>query len=258
VKISRFVVLVTILLLFSCLPKKPETSLTPVPAGPVLDALVRHRQSFSSLKAVASLEVSKRGRKRAFDTVGIVIDEEKRLRIEAYSPLGQSLMAFVWNGRDVLLRLPGREKVTRSGPAGLEKLLGKGLGPSDLCAVLSGNLPDTALASSAVLRCGAENDCILELRRGDLIRRVVLSYSPTSSNQEPRIRSQELYRADRLVYDVRYEKTQEIAHYRLPLSIIVENPQENLELTVKYTDVEVNIPLSDESFLLTDEAGAEE
>jgi outer membrane lipoprotein-sorting protein len=257
VKISRLIAPVTILLLFSCFPKKPEIPLTTVPAGPLLNALERHRQSFASLKAVARLEVSKRGRKRALDTVGIVIDGDKRLRMEAYGPLGQSLMAFVWDGRDVLLRLPGKEKVTRSGPAGLEKLFGKGLEPSELCSVLSGNIPDIVLPSSALLLCGVENDCTLELRRGDLIRRVVLYYSSAGSRQEPRIRSQELYRAGKLVYDVRYEKSQEIAHYRLPLSIVIENPDNKLQLTVQYTEAEVNTPISDESFILTDEAGNE-
>ena len=52
-------------------------------------------------------------------------------------------------------------------------------------------------------------------------------------------------------------KHQEIAHYRLPLNIVVENPDQNLQLTVHYTDAEVNTPLSDESFILTDEAGNE-
>jgi hypothetical protein len=257
VKIARFIVPVTILLLFSCLPKKPEIPLVPVPAGPLLHSLERHRQAFASLKAVASLEVSKRGRKRSFDTVGIVIDGDKRLRMEAYGPLGQSLMAIVWDGRDVLLRLPGKEKITKLGATGLEKFFGKGLEPSELCDVLSGNVPDIAIQSSSLLLCSAENDCTLELRRGNLARRVVLTYSPSGLSQEPRIRSQELYRAGRLIYDVRYEKTQEIANYRLPLSMVVENPDENLQLTVHYTDAEVNTPLSDESFTLSGKAGAE-
>lgn len=229
-----------------------------MPAGPMLQALERHRQSFASLKAVARLEVIKRGRKRALDTVGIVIDGDRRLRMEAYGPLGQSLMAFVWDGRDVLLRMPGEEKVTRSGPAGLEKLFGKGLEPSELCVVLSGNIPGTALPSSALLQCGQENDCTLELRHDDFLRRIFLKNPSTGSSQDPRVLSQELYRAGKLVYEVTYERTQEIAHYRLPINIVVENPDKNLQLTVHYTDAEVNTPLSEEAFILTDEAGTKD
>jgi len=253
VKISRLVILGIILLLCSCLPKKPETPLTPVPAGPLLKVLEHRQLSFESLKAVARLEVVKRGRKRTLDSVGIVIDGDKRLRMEAYGPLGQSLMAIVWDGRDVLLRMPGQEKVTRSGPAGLEKLFGKGLEPSELCTVLSGNIPVTASPSSALLLCGQDNDCTLELRHDDIIRRVFLNNPSTGSSQEPRMLSQELYRAGKLVYEARYERTQEISHYRLPLNIVVDTPDKNLQLTVHYTDVEVNTPLSEESFMLTDE-----
>jgi hypothetical protein len=253
VKISKSVILVTILLICSCLPKKPEIPLTSVPAGPLLESLEHHQRSFASLKAVARLEVIKRGRKRALDSVGIVIDGDRRLRMEAYGPLGQSLMAFVWNGRDVLLRMPGEERVTRSGPAGLERLFGKGLEPSELCSVLSGNIPGMASSTSSLLRCGQENDCTLELRHDDLLRRVFLNYSSTGSSQEPRVLSQELYRAGKLVYEIRYERTQEISHYRLPLNIVMDNPDRNLQLTIRYTDVEVNTPLSEESFLLNDE-----
>ena len=252
-KISRLIVLGIMLLLSSCLPKKPETPLTPMPAGPLLEVLERHQQSFVSLKGVARLEVTKRGRKRSLDSVGIVIDGNKRLRMEAYGPLGQSLMAFVWDGQDVLLRMPGQEKVTRSGPAGLEKLFGKGLEPSELCTVLSGNIPGTPSPSSALLLCGPDNDCTLELRHNDLIRRVFLNNPSPGSDQEPRVLSQELYKAGKLIYEVTYERTQEISHYRLPLSIVVENPDKNLQLSVHYTDVEVNTPLSEESFMLSDD-----
>jgi len=255
VKTSRLIVLVVIPFLFSCIPKKPEVPLTAVPAGPLLQALERHRQSFVSLKAVARVEIIKRGRRRTLDTVGIVIDGLKRFRMEAYGPLGQSIMAIVWDGQDVLLRMPGEDKVTRTGPAGLGRLLGKGLEASDLCAVLSGNIPDAAPSSSATLLCGQERDCTLEMRSGDMIRRVLLQYPPTGSDQEPRVLSQELYRAGKLVYDARFERMQEISHYRLPISIVIENPDKKVLLTVQYTDVEVNTPISEESFVLGDESG---
>ncbi len=229
--------------------------MTAVPAGPLLQALERHRQSFVSLKAVARVEIIKRGRRRALDTVGIVIDGQKRFRMEAYGPLGQSIMAIVWDGQDVLLRMPGEDRVTRTGPAGLGRLLGKGLEAPDLCAVLSGNIPDAALSSSATLRCGQESDCTLELRSDDVVRRVLLRYPAAGSDQEPRVLSEELYRAGKLVYDARFERMQEISHYRLPISIVIENPDKKVLLTIQYTDVEVNTPISEESFVLGNESG---
>ena len=151
-----------------------------------------------------------------------------------------------------MTRSPGQ------GPAGLGRLLGKGLEASDLCAVLSGNIPDAAPSSSATLLCGQERDCTLELRSDDVIRRVLLRYPATGSDQEPRVLSQELYRAGKLVYDARFERMQELSHYRLPISIVIENPDKKVLLTVQYTDVEVNTPISEESFVLGDGAGEKE
>src|SRR6185369_12193489 len=112
------------------------------------------------------------------ETVGIVVDGERRLRIEAYGPLGQSLAAVVWDGREILMRRPGEDRVVRPGPKGLERLLGEGLEASEFCAVLSGNIPGTGAAAAARLLCGKDGMCVLELQTDDVMREVRVSTSP--------------------------------------------------------------------------------
>lgn len=250
-KTSRLVALIVVPLLFSCLPKIPEIPMTEVPAGPLLQALEQRRLAFAGLKAIASIEVVKRGRKRTLENVGIVLDAQRRFRIEAYGPLGQSMLALVWDGREVLARLPGNDQVVRQGPSGLERLLGDGLEVQELSAILSGNIPVSVPPSDARLFCGRNNDCMLELSHGDSVRRVGVQYS-FGPGHVPILVSHELYVSGKPVYQARFERTMEIAHYPLPMSIVIENLANKLLLTVVYNDVEVNVPISDEAFLLSD------
>lgn len=252
-KTARFITLIVIPFLFACSPKKPEMPLSAMPAEPVLQALERHRQSFSGLKAVASVEVARGNRRRTLETVGIVIDGERRLRIEAYGPLGQSLSAIVWDGREILMRRPGEDKVVRPGPKGLERLFGQGVKPSDLCAMLSGNIPGTEDAADASLLCGKDGMCVLELRTDDVVRQVRVFTPPEEASREPRVLSYAFFRAGKLMYQAHFDRYAEISHYTLPVKIAIESPDKKLYVAVTYNEAEVNIPLSDEAFTLPDE-----
>jgi outer membrane lipoprotein-sorting protein len=255
VKITLPIFLVLIPLLFACAPKITEIPMAAAPARPLIEALERHRQAFEGLKAVASVEVVKGIRRRSFDTVGVVVDAQRRLRMEAYGPLGQTVMAIVWDGREVLLRMPGEDKVKRPGPAGLERLLGQGVEPSKLCELLSGNVPDTA-GSDATLLCRQDGGCVLELRQGKVLRRARTASSSAGSAQEPQVVSYEFYRAGKLMFEARFDRVEEISRYRLPMRIVIENPERNLRMTIHYTEAEVNTPIGDDAFSLTDEPAA--
>ncbi len=227
--------------------------MTAIPAGPLLQVLKRHRQSFSGLRAVASIKIETRGRKRTFDSVGVVVDGQRRFRIEAFGPLGESVMTVVWNGQELLLRMPNEDKVVHEGSAGLERLLGPGLEAPELCAILAGNIPE-AKTSAALLLCPANGDCILEMRNDDVLRKVLVSSPTNVHDQEPRILSYEQYRSDDLMFRARYDKVEEISHYPLPMQIVIENPEKKLRMTILYSEAEVNTPISDEAFSIMDEA----
>jgi hypothetical protein len=254
VKTAGLVCLVIIPLLFSCFPKKTEIPLPEVPALPLMQALEQRRQMFAGLKAVASVETVRSGRKRSYDTVGIVIEGQQRLRIEAYGPLGQSLVTLVWDGADVLLRLDDG-RVLMPGPAGLERLLGVAMDAGELCAVLTGNLP-AAVSSKEARAFQGDGSTVIELSSGDLLRRWSVLLSDPGPGQSIRITTSELYRSGKLVYRARYEQAETLSRYLMAKVVRVENPGKKVSLTVEYNEMDVNAPLGDDAFKLLDGAEA--
>lgn len=250
-KISRLIVLIALLLLFSCLPKKPEIPGTAVPAGPLVVALEQQRKSFTTLKALASVDVFRRGKKRSFDTVGIVFDARRRLRLEAYGPLGQSIVALVWDGQDVLLRLQG-DGIKKPGQAGIERVLGMSMDAKEFCAILSGTITEIARPQDARAFCAPDGSCVVELYEDDLVRRVRTLF--TSSSPVIRIASQELYRLETLVYRVRYDQTETISQGALPRKLVIENPEKQATLSVEYTEADMNVPVPEDAFTLAENA----
>jgi hypothetical protein len=96
-----------------------------------------------------------------------------------------------------------------------------------------------------------DGGCVVELPAGDLVRRVHVLFSAAPAPLV-RIAAQELYRSDRLLYRARYEWTEETAHGPLPGTIIIENPEKNVMLTVEYAEADVNVPVTDDAFTLDD------
>lgn len=248
-KIVRPLVVIALLLLPACLPKRPDIPGIKVPAGPLVQALEQQRSSFAGLKAVANVEVVRGSRKRTFDTVGIVLDSQRRLRVEAVGPLGQSLVTLVWDGKDVLLRLTD-DRIIRPGLEGIGKILGMGMDPKELCAVLSGRTPESVRLADVQAFCVPDGVCAIEAAEGkDIVRRVYVLSSVTGS-QAVRITAQELYRSDRLVYRARYERIEEASRILLPRTIIIENPEKEVSITISYVETDVNVPVSDDAFTI--------
>jgi len=256
VKTRRIIALIAVVFLFSCLPKKPEIPGTEVPAGPLVQALDQQRQAFTGLKAIASVAVVRRGEKRSFDTVGIVLDAQRRLRVEAFGPLGQSLLTLVWDGNDVLLRMQDDDRIMRPGQAGVERILGMSVEAKDLCAIFSGTITEISRPLDARVFCTQNNACVIELPEGDTVRRIRVLPPSSSPEQMVRIGSQELYRSNTLVYRTRYERMQEVSHVLLPRTIVIENPEKGVTITIEYAEADVNVAVPDDVFTLSDQ-GAE-
>jgi hypothetical protein len=253
VKIRRIIAFIIIPLLFSCLPKKPEIPGTEVPAGPLVQALEQQRQSFIGLKAIASVQVVRQGKKRTFDDVGIVLDAQRRLRVEVFGPLGQSLIALVWDGNDVLLRMQDDDRIMRPGRAGIERLLGMSVEVKDLCAILSGTITEITRPSDARVFCTQNNACVLELSERNTVRLIHVLPPSVSPASWVRIAAQEVYRSNTLVYRTRYERMQEVSHVLLPGTIVIENPEKGVSVTIEYTEADVNMPVADDVFTLSDQ-----
>ena len=247
-KISRFIVLVTIPLLFSCLPKKPGVPGTGVPVGPFLTVLEQQRAAVTTFKAVAGIEVMKSGNRRSADTVGIVFDARRRLLIETFGPLGQSAAALVWDGNEVVVRLPDGG-IKKPGKAGIEKLLGISIDAGELCAVLSGTVSEIVRPQEAQAFCETNGSCVIELFEEGIERRVHLY---TSSSSPVRVTEQQVYRSDTLIYRVRYDWSEPISNGLIPAKVIIENPGKKVVLTVRYSEADLNLPVSDDTFNLVE------
>ena len=198
-----------------------------------------------------------RGKKRFFDTVGVVLDAQRRLRVEAFGPLGQSLVALVWDGREVLLRMQDNDRVTRPGQAGIERLLGMSVEAKDLCAILSGTITEVTRPLDSRAFCTQNNACVIELPEGDTERRIRVLPSSAGPAPSVRITDQEFYRSNTLMYRTRYERMQEVSHIHVPRTIVIENPEKRVMITIEYTETDVNeAAVGDEAFTLPDQ-GAE-
>jgi hypothetical protein len=211
--------------------------------------LEQQRQAVTTLKAIASVRVVRGGSKRSFDTVGIVFDSRRRLRVEAFGPLGQSLVALVWDGKDVFVRLQD-DRIKKPGQAGIERMLGVSIEAKDFCAILSGTVTEIARPQETQAFCTRDGDCVLEFQEGEMVRRV--NVLARASGAEVRIAGQELYRSDTLVYRVRYDQDEISRHGLLPGKVVIENPERQIVLKVEYTEAEVNMPVPDDAFTLTD------
>lgn len=243
-------------LLFACFPRIPEIHLNEVPAGPLLRALDQRRQAFAGLTGMAVVRAERKGRKRTFDNVGIALRAQSGLRMEAFGPLGQSLITLVWDGHEVQLRLPGRDSILTPGQAGLEKLLGVGLEPTELAAALSGNVPE--FDQSAVIKafCAQGGDCVVEVRQADALRRITMAFPASPEERGGSIIESSLYRSGKLVFAARFEQGEEVSKYVMPKNIVFRDPDKKASFTVSYSEVEVNGAIPDRAFSLTDAEGA--
>lgn len=242
-------------LLFSCTPKKIEIPMMEVPSGQLVQALTDRAHSFQSLRALASITVARKGRKRSFESVAVLVAGRDRFKLEAYSPLGQTIATVLWGGGDVFVEMNGEQRQLPPQSAVLERILGAEVLPADLCALLSGNIPGIPGGGHAKMRCAPNNSCVLEQREGEREIRVYPAMGWESGSSSLPVF--EVYQGTTLVYRVRYGSFEASAGYDLPRLIIVESPGKQMTLTVIYAEAEVNLPLDASLFDMPASGGAE-
>ncbi len=241
------------LFLPACFPKKPEITLPEVPAETMVRALKFRRQSFTALSALASVQVVRKGRRRAFDTVGILLKSQEKFRIEAFGPLGRPILALAWNGKELQLKMAGDDRIHLPGPSVIEKLLGLRLELSVLSALLSGNIPAEADASKARAFCGQDSGCVVELNRGTDLSRVWGVFTPREASGRFIITAYEEYHGEKLLYRAQYSPMENIGGYPFPMNVLIESPGRKVKFAVEYSDVELNQPLDNGRFTLSEQ-----
>jgi hypothetical protein len=215
--------------------------------------LDHRRKAFESLKAVARVEVERRGRRRAYESVAFVQKGQDRLRVEGFGMLGEPLFAIVWDGHDVLLRSASDPTVHRTGPAGFERLLGVSIAPSELCAMLSGNVPPMPPEAETRAGCGTDGHCIVEFRYENTRWLVTLVMPLNDVSGTVMMETAELYRDGGLVFRGRFEAAQMVSDYHLSMRVFVENPDRKLTVLVQYLEAAVNVSVEDGAFVLDEE-----
>lgn len=203
------------------------------------------------MKAVARVETESKGRKRVYESVAILQRRFEKLRVEAYGPMGESIFALVWDGTDVLVRKAGESEPMKVGQFGLERILGVPLSPSDLCSILSGNVPGIPDIAGASVRCAQAGWCYVDLRHDDQRWRVKIEPS-VGANGGLRIDAIELYRGERVVVRSAFTYRNEGANRPLPYptGIRIDDPDRVVSVTVAYEDVDMNVPVEDSAFVL--------
>ncbi len=235
----------------ACAPRGPGIALPEVPADPFVRALEQRRQAFPGLKALAAVQVARKDRKRAFDTVGVLLESQRRLRMEAFGPFGESLLVLAWDGSDLQLLLAGETEARKPGQFGLDRILGAGVQPAELSSILSGNVPAPSGEETVKAYCGREGLCAVEFRSGDRARRAWLDGPAAGGSGIAAVNTYEVYSSGRLVYRARFEDQRTLSQYLLPARIIVENPDRRASLSVEYTDVEITDQFPAGLFTLT-------
>lgn len=237
-------VLAGLLALSACRPFPPEIPLPEVPAREFVAGLEQRRGEFRGLTALASVTMVRKGRKRVYESVGVVVDRRNRFRIEAYGPLGAAFLTLVWDGAEVLVQT-GDGRVMRPGAAGLEKLTGPGVSPSELAAILTGNVPAFDGMETRTF-CGGQGLCVTQFRSGDVTRRVRTVSSPAGIA----VTGYEIYRKGELLFRAAYRDIEPVAGYPVPKTVVIEQPAYTASLTVHYSDMDANAPAGDAPFAL--------
>lgn len=238
-------------LLSACFVAPPEIPLHEGPAEPVVTALQQRRRSFTGMKAVARVETERKGRKRAYESVAILQQRFDKLRVEGYGPMGESLFALVWDGKDVLVRKAGESEPVKVGQFGLERIMGVPLSPADLCSILSGNIPNIPDNAGASVRCAEAGWCFVDLRHEDQHWRVKIEPNG-GANGDVRIDAIELYRGERVVFRSAFAYFREGVNqvFLNPTVIRIESPDRDMSVTVAYEDADMNVPVEDGAFVL--------
>lgn len=239
--------------LSACASLAPEIPFPEVPSEPILDVLEQHRRSFTSLRAVARMETERKGKRRVYESVAVLILGQRKLRVEGFGPLGESLFAVFWEGGDVLVRLPGEQLFRNAGQTGFERLLGMPLFAEDICALLSGNVPAVPQNAEPRAGCSADGRCIMAFSKEDVRWRIQTAPSELG---DVVIDSVDVNTAQRSAFRAFFSSWRRTNGYLIPTHIVVENPARKVGLIVEYLDAEVNSSIDERDFLSGSEGAA--
>jgi hypothetical protein len=248
---TRLLGLGLVLLLPACRIALPEAPLHEIPAQPMVEKIAALRASFSGMKAVARVVIDRKGRTRAYESVALIQQGYRKLKVEAYGPLGELLVALLWDGNDVIVRKSGDPEPLRVGQFGLERVIGVSIAPADLCSLLSGNVPEVPGDARTRAGCSADGSCSIDLWRDADLRWHVPFVPPAGDGAGSQVvAGADLYRKGRLVLHSSFEPGGWSAAQGLPKRVIIEDPDRKGRVVVEYEEAEANVTVGDSVFVL--------
>ncbi len=248
---ARLIGIALALILPACHVVPPEVLLPEVPADPLLRTIAERRAAFIGMKALARVTIERTGRTRVYESVAVLQQGFQKLKVEAYGPLGEPLVAFLWDGTAVLLRKPGESEPVSVGQFGLERVLGISIRPADLCAVLTGNVPSVPEGGRVRAGCGADGLCDLDLRSDGSGWRVPFRSAGSGDGTALAVAGADLYRKGRLVLRSTFEPRGWSPAAGLPKQVVVDDPERKVHIVVEYLEAEAGIPVEDGVFTLS-------
>jgi hypothetical protein len=88
------------------------------------------------------------------------------------------------------------------------------------------------------------------------MRRLVTLVPPSpEQGSAVAIESYDLYQGSGLVFRSRFESAGRVGGYGFPKRVVIENPDRRIMVTIQYEDVDVNVPVEDDAFILSGEGG---
>ena len=235
-----FVPTFAILFIFGCGGQHPKPTQFDADPAPFIKRVNERNDAIASLTAELTVELW-RGAERLRFTQMVAVDHQKRLRIDALSPMGSPISTLVSDGGRLMLYAVSQKRffIGESSPENLGRLLPVPLDPSELSMLIRGAIPMIE-ARSKRLEWNAKDghySLILEGEKG----REIIGFDPKSYD----VIRIERWIEDALRYAVRFADYEGAPNLRVPQRIRLEVPDGKIEvdMTVKNHQVNPDLPL---------------
>lgn len=236
---------VLILAAAGCAPK----ALVPTPATPSAEELLQRLQTedskLSTLQAVGSLRWTRQGEKQSVDHA-LILSRPGKLRLDALSPMGPSLLSLSINKGVAEVFVPGEARALRGAASEkiMERLFALPMKVEEVLSVLCGRPP---LCSPASARTKAEAGVwILELDCHSGIHEQ-LRVDPMHADPLGMV---VLSSSGQVLLNISWSDYQKVENLRLPAQIRADLPSKETRLELRLRELNPNLAIPEERFHL--------
>jgi hypothetical protein len=244
----------SLLLVVGCpQPLPPVPRPYPAPSTSELMAhLEAQRRAVRSLRAEAKVDSNEEGGQRVKLTMGILVADGGRVRLEAEAPVGGSTVAVLTaDGRDFAL-LDARNNRFLAGPAracNVARFIRLELAPSDVVAVLTGSAPIEGEPVKVFWDEKEGGREVLELRTRDGGKELL--WLDGQNRKWDLLRAERYAPSGAVVWRVEHERWEDRGGgVRLPGRTHVEQPPVRSDARLRFRELEPNVEVKDEQFRL--------